>query len=113
MTSDVMAGLGTRGHAPRQMNRRTIATLVLVPFLVFSLWVAWQDGPLGFVTLAGREPWALQMLLDLAIASSFAIGYMLRDAKSSGRNAWPYVVGTLAVGSIAPLLYLATGRSRR
>lgn len=95
------------------MSTRTIATIVLLPFLVFSLWVAWTDGPLGFLTLAGREPWGLQMLLDLCIASSFAIGYMLHDARTSGRNPWPYVIATVAVGSIAPLVYLATGPSRR
>jgi hypothetical protein len=92
------------------MNSRTIAALVLVPFLVFSLWVAWTDGPLGFLTLAGREPWGLQMLLDLVIMSSFAIGYMLHDARTSGRNPWPFVLATIAVGSIAPLVYIATGR---
>lgn len=96
------------------MNRRMLAAVVLVPFFAFSIWVAATQGALGFLTLAGREPWGLQMLLDLCIASVFAVHYVIRDARASGRNPWPFVIGTVAVGSIAPLLYLVTGgRPRR
>lgn len=94
------------------MNNRLVATAVLIPFLAFSLWVVATCGPLGFLDLAGREPWALQLLLDLAITSAFSIHWMLRDARVTGRNAWPFVVGTIAVGSIAALVYIATGRRR-
>ncbi|MBL8943731.1 MAG: DUF2834 domain-containing protein [Myxococcales bacterium] len=94
------------------MNNRLAATAVLVPFLAYSLWVAATCGPLGFLDLAGREPWAMQLLLDLAITSAFSIHWMIRDARVAGRNPWPFVIATIAVGSIAALVYIATGRRR-
>ena len=86
------------------MSKPTIA-LVFVPFLAYSLWVAATHGPLGWLTLAGRDPWALQLLLDLAIALFVVGGLVVRDAKARGRNPWPWVVGTALLGSIAPMIY--------
>lgn len=86
------------------MSKPTIA-LVFVPFLAYSLWVAATHGPLGWLTLAGRDPWALQLLLDLAIALFVVGGLVVRDAKAHGRNPWPWVVGTALLGSIAPMIY--------
>jgi len=36
------------------------------------------------------------------------LAFLIRDAKAQGRNPWPWVIGTLFTGSIAPLLYFAT-----
>ena len=88
------------------MSNRVVVLAVLFPFLAFSLWVVAQDGPLGFLTLAGREPWGMQMLLDLCISLFMVGGWMIKDARSRGITAWPFVVATLAVGSIGPLSYL-------
>jgi len=88
------------------MNRRLVAAVVLLPFAVFSSWVVWRHGYLGFLSLARAEPWALQMLLDLVIACTIAIGWMRADARRNGVNALPYVIATLALGSIGPLAYL-------
>jgi hypothetical protein len=88
--------------------RKPAIALVFVPFFVYSLWVAATHGPLGWLTLAGRDPWALQMLLDLAIALFVVGGLVVRDAKARGRNPWPWVVGTVLVGSIAPMIYAFT-----
>jgi hypothetical protein len=82
-----------------------VAALVLAAFGAFSVWVAATHGYTGFLSLAAREPWALQMLLDLAIACSFAIGWMMRDAKRRGIKPAPYVVMTILLGSIGILVY--------
>jgi hypothetical protein len=117
MTSDVMASTRGRGHAgptnDKPMNNRLVATIVLVPFLAYSLWVAATCGPIGFLELAGREPWAAQLLIDLVITSAFSVHWMVRDARVTGRNPWPFVVATLAVGSVAALVYIVTGRGKR
>jgi hypothetical protein len=63
-------------------------------------------GYTGFLTLAGREPWALQMLLDLVLGLSFAAGWMRGDARRRGIAAWPYIVVTLFLGSIGLLAYV-------
>ena len=83
-----------------------LAALVLAAFGAFSIWVVAAHGYFGFLSLAHREPWALQMLLDLVIASSFAIGWMHHDAKKRGIKTWPYVVMTIALGSIGVLVYV-------
>ena len=38
--------------------------------------------------------------------------WMWRDAKATGRNAWPWIVATLALGSFGPLVYLLTRKPR-
>src|SRR5687768_6558872 len=115
MTSDVMADPHRRSQAadiPRraQMRKGPIA-LVFVPFTIYSVWVAASHGPLGFLEVAGREPWAMQMLLDLCIALFVVTVLVIRDARAQGRNPWPYVVATALVGSIAPMVYALTRRA--
>ncbi len=91
------------------MTTRTtsqLAAVVLVAFTAFSLWVVAEDGLLGFVTLAGREPWGLQMLLDLVLAFTMLAGFLVRDARARGLSAWPYVLLIAGTGSIGALAYL-------
>ena len=82
-----------------------VAALVLAVFGVFSIWVVATHGYFGFIQLAGREPWALQMLIDLVIALSVAVGWMIGDARKRRIATWPYVVATVALGSIGILAY--------
>jgi hypothetical protein len=87
-------------------HKSLIAAAVLVAFTAFSLWVVAGHGYFGFLTLAGDEPWAMQLLLDLAIACSFAVGWMVADARKRNLTVWPFVVTTLFLGSIGPLAYV-------
>lgn len=90
------------------MKRTALFALaILVPFTVFSLWVTITHGYTGFLALAAREPWALQMLLDLALACSFGVGWMFGDAKKHALpRPWPFLVATLFLGSIGLLGYV-------
>jgi hypothetical protein len=83
-----------------------VAALVLAGFGAFSLWVVATEGYFGFLQAAGRERWALQMLLDLVIALTVAIGWMRGDARRRGIAMWPYVIATILLGSIGVLAYL-------
>ena len=96
------SSLSSPASAPRSLP----AALVLAAFTAFSLWVAYVDGPLGFLSLAGREPWGLQLLLDLCISAFIALSWIIRDARQRKIAAWPYVVATMLVGSIGLLSYL-------
>jgi hypothetical protein len=82
-----------------------IAAIVLAVFGSFSVYVVATRGYFGFLTAASNDVWALQMLLDLVIACSFAIGWMVRDARGRGIASWPYVVATVFLGSIGVLAY--------
>ena len=111
MTSDVMADVPDRRHA-RGMSNRIPVLVVLAVFTAYSVWVAVQAGPLGFLSLAAREPWGMQMLLDLAIALVFVSGWMIADARRRGTRSWPFIALAVAVGSIGPLWYLLLRPSR-
>jgi hypothetical protein len=105
MTSEVMAQVNARSQA-RPMSLRLLVAIVFVPFLLFSLWCGATHGPLGFLTLAGREPWGLQVLLDLAISLCFVIAWMVTDARRRNATVWPFVVATILLGSVGSLSYL-------
>jgi hypothetical protein len=89
--------------------RRTamIAGVLLAVFGGFSTWVVITQGYFGFLSLAGRERWALQMLIDLVIALTIATSWMMADARKRRIASWPYVVATLALGSLGVLAYCA------
>jgi hypothetical protein len=112
MTSEVMAEVVPRGQA-RSMSFRLLVLAVFVPFLLFSLWCGATHGPLGSLTLAGREPWGLQVLLDLAISLGFVIAWMVADARRRGTTVWPFVVATILLGSVGSLSYLLSRSPKR
>lgn len=83
--------------------------VLVVVFIAFTLWsstIALSHGLLGFLTLAGREPWAAQMLVDLFLSFFVAWSWLRHDAKERGIPAWPYIAATLTLGSIGTLAYL-------
>lgn len=86
--------------------RFAILVVILVLFSGFSTLVTLDHGYSGFITLALREPWAMQMLLDLVIAFSLFISWMRRDAATRGLPFWRYAIGTVFLGSIGALAYL-------
>jgi len=89
------------------MNRKLILpVLVLIPFTAFSVWVSVTQGYTGFLSLAMREPWGLQMLLDLSISLFLFASWMRRDARERGLPFAPYVALCVALGSIGALAYL-------
>ena len=45
------------------------------------------------------------------IALTLVMIWMWQDAKATARNAWPWIVATLALGPFGPLAYLLTRRS--
>lgn len=103
MTSEVMEVM-TRGHQSVGM-RNLLLALVLVPFTAYSMVVIAQHGYFGFVTLAAREPWAMQLLIDLSISLFLLGGFIRRDAREQGIASMPYLVALPFVGSIGALAY--------
>jgi hypothetical protein len=102
------------GSAASPGRARLVAAGVLLAFTVYSLWVVAGHGYTGFLALAWREPWGMQMLLDLVIACSFGIGWMIADAKKHAVTPWPFVVTTIFLGSIGLLGYVVVrGLTRR
>ncbi|MEO1172056.1 MAG: hypothetical protein AAFX94_08380 [Myxococcota bacterium] len=84
-----------------------VAAAVFIPFTAYSFWVVGTEGYFGFIELALRERWSLQVTLDLVIALVAWTGYLHGDMRARGLPFWPLLLGTVLLGSIAPLAYVA------
>jgi len=88
-------------------------TITLVVFTAFSVWLIADQGYFGFITLAMREPWGLQVLLDLGIALFLLSPTIVRDARENGIPAWPFLVAMVFLGSIGALEYFAFREAKK
>ncbi len=86
---------------------------VFIDFVAYTGYVVWQEGYLGFLPMAMGGLWNLQVFLDLVIALLLVCSWMLVDGKARSVNAWPYVIATFFIGSIAPLWYLIRRESAK
>lgn len=107
MTSHVMVTCITGRHSACMKNAASLLLVlaVFVPFTAFSLYVVGSQGLVGLLAL-GREPWGLQVIVDLFVSLGIFSVWMLRDAKERGITGWPYVIAIAALGSIGALGYL-------
>jgi hypothetical protein len=89
------------------MNLKQIGIgLVLADFTAFTAYVVYQYGYAGLLQLALANAATIQVSLDLVIALSLVTLWMWRDARERGVSVVPYLVLTLTLGSIGPLVYL-------
>ncbi len=84
--------------------RSRLALAVFVPFTAFSFWVIARAGLGGLVPVL-REPWGLQVFLDLVISMTVASTVVARDARARGLTAWPWFLAMAGLGSIGLLGY--------
>ena len=87
---------------------RGLLLAILILFLALTVAALWQHGYWGIIEPHFQSFGAAQVFADLVIALSLFLVWMWQDAERLGRNPWPWLVGTLATGSIAPLVYLIT-----
>lgn len=90
--------------------QRTLLTILLALFGVLTAVALWQHGYWGILEPHFRTFGAAQVFADLVIALTIIMVWMWRDARATGRNPWPWIVATLALGSFGPLGYLVTRR---
>ena len=87
---------------------RPLPAAVLAPFAALTGWVLWDVGFLGFYRWLLSSVAGWQLLADIVIALFLVLTWIRRDARRSGRRYWPWALLTVGLGSIGPLLYLAT-----
>ncbi len=92
------------------MQRGLLTATVLV-FGALSVAALWHHGYWGIVAPLFQSFGAAQVFADLVIALVLIMVWMWHDAKATGRNVWPWVIATLALGSFGPLVYLLTRKS--
>jgi len=78
----------------------------LVAFTAFTAFVLAQVGLRGIFEPHFTQWGPAQVFVDLVVMGLITIGWMVGDARRHGLPAWPFVVLTLALGSIGPLTYL-------
>lgn len=89
------------------MNAKQIGlSVLLADFLALIAYAAYQHGYVGLFELMTANTATIAGFVDLVIALSLIIAWMVRDARTRGVSAVPYVLLTLALGSVGPLVYL-------
>lgn len=86
--------------------QRTLLLVTIILFGALSAVALWQHGFWGIIAPHFQSFGAGQVFADLVIALTLAMIWMWHDAKATGRNAWPWIIATLALGSFGPLFYL-------
>ena len=99
------------------MNAKQLGlSLVLLDFSGLTAYALYHYGVVGVFELMTANAVTVMAFADLVIALSLVVLWMWQDARERGASATPYVVLTLAFGSVGPLLYLIrreAGVSRR
>jgi len=90
---------------------KALVLAVLLPFALYSTYVVYTVGYVAIFT-SHFNVVGMQVLVDLVIACTLAMVWMWRDAAATGRNVWPFILITVFLGSIGPLLYLLLAPQR-
>jgi RsiW-degrading membrane proteinase PrsW (M82 family) len=90
-------------------NIRVLAITLLVPFAALTVYAVLDVGYIEIFDYHRHSSAGWQVFADLVIALVLVLCWLIPDARKAGRNPWPWVVMTLFLGSLSPLLYLATG----
>lgn len=89
------------------MNRQALAIILLIPFSILTLYAVVKVGYIGIFDYQRHSPAGWQVFFDLVIACLLILTWLIPEAKKQDRNPWPFVIITVFLGAIGPLLYLA------
>ena len=89
------------------MNRKQLAlSAALVVLLAMNAYAVYLYGYLGFFRMVFANFAGYAAFVDLLIALVLIMVWIGDDARRRGVSGLPYIVLTIALGSIGPLLYL-------
>ena len=86
--------------------KRILLFVVLADFLGLTGYAVYHHGYVSFFDELLSSSVGIAAFADLTIALSLIALWMIGDARERGVSALPYLVLTLALGSVGPLLYL-------
>lgn len=88
-------------------SKKQIALAVLLfDFTALTAYAVARHGVVGVFAMAFANAASITLFVDLCIALSLVMAWMWQDARARGVSPIPYVVLTLGLGSVGPLLYL-------
>jgi hypothetical protein len=89
------------------MNRKQLAlSAVVIAFVAQEAYAIYLYGYLGFFRMMFANFATITAMVDLIIALTLVLVWMGDDAEQRKVSALPYLLITLALGSVGPLLYL-------
>lgn len=89
-------------------NRRWIVPAVAsAAFLVFSVCVMVLEGPFGFLAEHAHGGWGAQVAIDLFTSVTVGLALVWGRAQKVGVRRLPWVLLTVATGSIGLLAFIA------
>jgi hypothetical protein len=89
------------------MNRKQLTlSAALIVLLAMDVYSIGLYGYIGFFRMALANFAGVTAFVDLAIALVLILVWIGDDARERNATAIPYIVLTLALGSVGPLLYL-------
>jgi MFS superfamily sulfate permease-like transporter len=89
------------------MNAKQIGLgVILCDFAALTGYAIYHYGYLGFFEHITANAVTVATFADLVIALSLVLTWMVRDARTRGVSPLPYVLLTLLLGSVGPLVYL-------
>jgi Terpene cyclase DEP1 len=83
-----------------------VLALVLAAFSALTAYALEVHGYLGFFEALVSSTAGVVVLTDLVISLTLVMLWMRSDARERGLPSWPYLLLTLALGSVGPLSYL-------
>ena len=89
------------------MNGKQIAlSVVLADFLALTAYAVYAYGFAGVLEMMTANAVSVTLLVDLTISLTLVLFWLWQDARDRGWSPIPYVILTLTMGSVGPLLYL-------
>jgi hypothetical protein len=89
------------------MNRKQLVlSAVLIAFLAQEAYAVYLYGYFGFFRMMFANFASFTALVDLIIALVLILAWIGDDARQRKVSAIPYLLITLALGSVGPILYL-------
>jgi hypothetical protein len=89
------------------MNRKQLAlSAALIVLLAMDAYSVYLYGYIGFFRMVLANFAGVTAFVDLLIALVLIIAWMGDDIRERNVSALPYIVLTVALGSVGPLLYL-------
>jgi hypothetical protein len=86
--------------------KQIILGLVLLDFTGLTAYAVYSYGFAGFFEAVTANVATICAFADLVIALSLIVAWMWQDARDRGWSPMPYVLLTLGLGSVGPLVYL-------
>jgi Terpene cyclase DEP1 len=95
-----------RAEGVRNTPLLLLLVAIWIAFVTFTIAVLIDYGLVGFIEAVVDNGAVTQVTIDLVLSIVIALGFIRVDARRMGLPYWPYLLATIASGSIGLIAYL-------